>query len=90
MGKIQKNIILNLFNKYDKNNNGVIERNELAEAFKEIIGSVEDISPEKLEALLNEGMKNFDVNANGVIELNEFEQIIKFLIEEKGINFDEE
>ena len=89
MGKIQKNVIVNLFKKYDKNNNGVIERNELAEVFKEIIGSVADISPEEHEAILNEGMKNFDVNVNGVIELNEFEQIIKFFIEEKGINFEE-
>ena len=57
MGKIQKNVIVNLFKKYDKNNNGVIERNELAEVFKEIIGSVEDISPEEHEAILNEGTK---------------------------------
>ena len=68
MGKLSKSVIVDLFKKYDKNNNGVIEKSELSVAFKEIIGSIEDLSPEEHEKILNEGMKNFDENANGVIE----------------------
>lgn len=89
MGKLSKNTIQMLFNKYDKNKNGVIEKAELTECFKEIIGSIEEMSPEELEKIVNEGMKNFDENANGVIELNEFSNIIKFFVEEKGITFEE-
>ena len=37
MGKLSKNTIQQLFNKYDKNKNGVIEKGELTECFKEII-----------------------------------------------------
>ena len=40
MGKLSKNTIQQLFNKYDKNKNGVIEKGELTECFKEIIGSI--------------------------------------------------
>ena len=47
------------------------------------------MSPEELEKIVNEGMKNVDENANGVIELNEFSNIIKFFVEEKGITFEE-
>lgn len=89
MGKLSKSVIVDLFKKYDKNNNGVIEKSELSVAFKEIIGSIEDLSPEEHEKILNEGMKNFDENANGVIEFNEFTNIIKFFVEEKGITFEE-
>ena len=67
MGKLSKNTIQQLFNKYDKNKNGVIEKGELTECFKEIIGSIEEMSPEELEKIVNEGMKNFDENANGVL-----------------------
>ena len=65
MGKLSKNTIQQLFNKYDKNKNGVIEKGELTECFKEIIGSIEEMSPEELEKIVNEGMKNFDVVSGG-------------------------
>ena len=89
MGKLSKSTIQKLFNKYDKNKNGVIEKSELTDCFKEIIGAIEEMSPEELEKIVNEGMKNFDENSNGVIELNEFSNIIKFFVEEKGITFEE-
>ncbi len=52
MGKLSKNTIQQLFNKYDKNKNGVIEKGELTECFKEIIGSIEEMSPEELEKIV--------------------------------------
>jgi Ca2+-binding EF-hand superfamily protein len=77
---------IELFNKYDSNNNGVLEKKEFACYFKEMTKLLGESVPEaELEAIVNEGIEIFDLNSDGVLQIEEFKKMLKFLIEEKGL-----
>lgn len=75
-----------LFDKYDENKNGVLEKSELLEGFNDLLLALDDtMSQEKIEKIAEEAIRNFDLNNNGTIELDEFTDIIHFLVTEKGL-----
>ena len=76
-----------LFERYDTNKNGVLDREEFFIVFKQLLSEMGENFPDKKnDEVAEEGMNNFDLNKNGTIEYNEFVELIKFLIEEKGYN----
>ena len=82
--------IRQMFDSYDENNNGVLEKNEFCKALKAMIKElVEDLSEEELDKIAEEGIEKFDLNRNWIIEKDEFQQFVKFLIEEKGLLIEE-
>lgn len=86
MNSETKRKIKELFDKYDENNNGVLEKTEFVTGLNELIQSLDDSLPsETAEKIADEAITNFDLNQNGTIELNEFTEMIKFFIEEKGL-----
>lgn len=79
-------IVKKLFDKYDQNKNGSLERAELMVGLEDLILSLgEPITHDLVETICEEAIQNFDQNKNGFLEFNEFIELIKFLIEEKGL-----
>ena len=77
--------IKNLFEKYDSNKNGVLDRQEFFKVFKQLLTEMGENFPDKKnDEVAEEGMQNFDLNKNGTIEYDEFSNLINFLINEKG------
>jgi len=77
---------IELFNKYDTNKDGVLQKKEFAGYFREITKILGDNIPqEELEEIINEGLEIFDLNGDGVLQLEEFKKMLRFLIEEKGL-----
>jgi Ca2+-binding EF-hand superfamily protein len=75
-----------LFDKYDENKNGVLEKSEFLKGFKELIKSLgEEMSKEEIDNISEDAISNFDLNQNGKIEFNEFYKLISFLKNEKGL-----
>ena len=76
---------LELFEKYDENKNGVLDKAEFRIVFKKILQEMGENYPEKRhDQVVEEAMNNFDINQNGTIEYDEFIEVINFLINEKG------
>jgi Ca2+-binding EF-hand superfamily protein len=74
-----------LFERYDENKNGVLDREEFFKVFKILLQEMGEYFPDKKnDEVAEEGMNNFDTNKNGTIEYSEFVELIHFLIEEKG------
>ena len=74
-----------LFEKYDTNKNGVLDRAEFFVIFKQILSDMGENFPEKKnDEVAEEGLHNFDLNKNGAIEFDEFSELINFHITEKG------
>ena len=85
-----------LFERYDTNKNGVLDREEFFVVFKQILSEMgenfpqilsemgENFPEKKNDEVAEEGMNNFDLNKNGTIEYDEFSELINFLINEKG------
>ena len=79
-----------LFDKYDKNKNGILEKEEFYKGFIELIKSLgEGHSDEEISKIADEAIEKFDLNHNGTIEIDEFNQLIYFLINEKGLSIDD-
>ena len=79
-----------LFDKYDKNKNGILEKEEFYKGFMELIKSLgEGHSDEEISKIADEAIEKFDLNHNGIIEIEEFNQLIYFLINEKGLSIDD-
>ncbi len=77
-----------LFNKYDSNKNGILEKKEFIAYFKDMIKLLGENLPEsEMESIINEGIDIFDLNKDGVLQLDEFKKMLTFLIEEKGLKF---
>ena len=75
----------NIFEKYDDNKNGVLDRNEFFKVFKDLLKSLgENFPTKKHDQVAEEAIENFDQNKNGVIEFSEFCELMNFLIYEKG------
>lgn len=74
-----------LFEEYDFNKNGVLEKEEFLTIFKKMLHDIGQYIPDKRhEEVAEEGMETFDLNHNGIIEFDEFEKVIDFLVSEKG------
>ena len=77
--------IRKLFEKYDENKNGVLDKGDFRQVFKKILMEMGENFPEKKhDQVVEEGLQNFDLNQNGTIEYEEFVEVINFLINEKG------
>lgn len=77
--------IRNLFEKYDSNKNGVLDKAEFVEIFKQMLHEIGQTVPDKKnDQVIEEGMETFDLNSNGTIEFDEFVEVINFLVNEKG------
>ena len=76
-----------LFEKYDLNKNGVMEKEEFIQVMIDILKELgEDLPEKKHREVAEEGLMKFDLNHNGKIEFNEFYEFIRFLVSEKGYN----
>lgn len=78
--------VVQIFQKYDINHNKVLERTELCKSLTEIV-QVLDPNMDKLgvESVVDEAIKRFDLNHNGMLEIDEFNLLIRFLVDEKGL-----
>ena len=77
--------VRNLFEKYDLNKNGVLDKNEFYKIMIDILKKLGDDLPEKKHIeVAEEGFSKFDMNDNSVIEFNEFYEFMRFVISEKG------
>ena len=86
----EQTFIRRMFESYDANNNGTLERDEFCNVLKTLIKELaEGQSETEFEAIAEEAIQKFDFNRNGIIEKEEFEQFVKFLIEEKGLLIEE-
>ena len=76
-----------LFEKYDKNRNGVLDKEEFLKILIDILSELgEDIPLKKHREVAEEGLARFDLNKNGKIEFNEFCDFMVFVVSEKGYN----
>ena len=82
--------IKEIFDKFDENHNGVLDRQEFFKGISNLIKSLSEGQSEKeIEQIAEEAIEKFDLNHNGQIELDEFNQLMVFLITEKGLSLDE-
>ena len=87
MSDKEKKKIKALFDKYDENKNGVLEKSEFVKVFRDLIKSLgEDMTKEEIDNIAEDAISNFDLNQNGIIEFDEFCQLISFLKNEKGLS----
>ena len=74
-----------LFEKYDKNKNGILEKKEFVKLMYDVLKDLdENLSKKKVQEASEEGFKKFDLDHNKEIEFSEFYDFIKFLVSEKG------
>ena len=74
-----------LFERYDTNKNGVLDREEFFIVFKQLLAEMGEHFPDKKnDEVAEEGMNNFDLNKNGTNENDDFAELINFLVAEKG------
>ena len=83
--------IRRMFDSYDLNNNGVLEKEEFCKVLKTMINKLDGgQTEEELNQIAQEAIEKFDLNKNGIIEKEEFYQFVKFLIDEKGLSIGEQ
>ena len=74
-----------LFERYDFNKNGVLDKNEFVNIMTDILRELGENLPEKKHIeVAEEGFIKFDLNDNKLIEFNEFYEFMRFIISEKG------
>ena len=84
---IDQSKVKELFEKYDKNRNGVLDKEEFLKILIDILSELgEDIPLKKHREVAEEGLARFDLNKNGKIEFNEFCDFMVFVVSEKGYN----
>ena len=82
---VDSNKVRNLFEKYDLDKNGVLDKNEFVRIMVDILKKLGEDSPERKHLeVAEEGFNKFDLNQNRVIEFNEFYEFMRFVISEKG------
>ena len=80
MEKVRK-----LFEEYDFNKNGILDKDEFLTIFKKMLHDIgQYVQDKRHNEIAEEGMETFDLNRNGVIEFDEFYEVINFLVTEKG------
>ena len=79
------NKVRNLFEKYDLDKNGVLDKKEFIRIMTDILRELgEDLPEKKHLEVAEEGFKRFDFNNNKIIEFSEFYEFMRFIISEKG------
>ena len=74
-----------LFEKYDLDKNGVLDKNEFVIVMIDILRELgEDLPEKKHLEVAEEGFTRFDINQNHKIEFDEFYEFIHFVVSEKG------
>ena len=74
-----------LFEKYDLDKNGVLDKKEFVRIMSDILRELGENLPEKKHIeVAEEGFTRFDINKNKIIEFNEFYEFMRFIISEKG------
>ena len=87
----EETFIRRMFDSYDVNNNGVLEREEFCKVLKSMIKELySEQTEEELDQIAKEAIEKFDFNKNGIIEMNEFAQFVRFLIDEKGLSINDQ
>ena len=82
--------IKEIFDKFDDNHNGILEKEEFYKGFNQLIKSLaEGQTDEEIQKIADEAVAKFDLNGNGQIEIDEFNQLMYFLISEKGLSVDD-
>ena len=82
---VDSNKVRNLFEKYDLDKNGVLDKNEFVRIMVDILKKLgEDLPERKHLEVAEEGFTKFDLNDNKVIEFSEFYEFMRFIISEKG------
>ena len=82
---VDSNKVRNLFEKYDLDKNGVLDKKEFVRIMVDILKKLgEDLPEKKHLEVAEEGFTKFDLNENKVIEFNEFYEFMRFIISEKG------
>ena len=75
----------NLFEKYDLDKNGVLDKEEFIRIMVDILKKLsEDLPDRKHLEIAEEAFTKFDMNQDKVIEFNEFYELMRFIISEKG------
>ena len=74
-----------LFEKYDLDKNGVLDKDEFIKIVVDILKTLnEDLPDRKHLEVAEEAFSKFDLNGDKVIEFNEFYEFMRFVISEKG------
>ena len=82
---IDNNKVKILYEKYDLNKNGIIDKNEFIRVMTVILKEFEpEADKNRLKEVVEEGLQTFDLNENGKLEYDEFFEFIHFLVTEKG------
>ena len=85
-----ENDIKELFDKFDSNHNGVLDKEEFYKCFSGLIKSLcEEQTDKEIHEIAEEAIEKFDLNKNGQIEMNEFLNLMEFLIYDKGLSIDD-
>ena len=87
MANEEETYIRRMFQSYDDNENGVLDREEFYKVLKSMIKALaENQTDEEIDLIAKEATDKFDLNKNGTIEFDEFYELVKFLIDEKGLS----
>ena len=82
---VDQDKVRELFEKYDLDKNGVLDKKEFIRIMIHILKELGENMPEKKHLeVAEEGFKRFDFNKNAKIEFSEFYEFMKFIISEKG------
>ena len=83
----EETFINRMFNSYDLDDNGYLDKTEFYKVVKRLVESLaEGQTDEEINQITNDAVEKFDLNKNGKIEYNEFRDLVIFLIEEKGLS----
>ena len=83
----EETFIRRMFNSYDLDDNGYLDKTEFYKDVKRLVESLaEGQTEEEINQITNDAVEKFDLNKNGKIEYNEFRELVIFLIEEKGLS----
>ena len=84
---VDPNKVRALFEKYDIDKNGVLDKSEFIKIMVDILRDLGENLPEKKHIeVAEEGFVRFDFNKNKKIEFNEFYEFMVFVVSEKGYN----
>ena len=79
-----------IFDKFDENHNGVLDKEEFYKGFSDLIKLLgEGHSEDEIKKIAEEAIDKFDLNHNGQIEIEEFNELMVFLINEKGLSIND-